>query len=206
MSNKDIPDKLQSIERLEALLDFLNARPNRYVRRSEIEKGLGKKFDNNALSYALGINDKLPPANKAGIPDPKECHTASYLADIAQIRQTKFIDVEMVYVNHSKSKQKENGYMLTPRGIELLNQIHSVKYSKGILTSSKNLEWLTWILILATIVLLLVTLPNSFGTICGSNTICNGFGRLVETAFSLILIALILWKLIIIPVWKVLKP
>ena len=105
--------KLDSTEKLEALLNLLNKESNRYMSVTEIEGRLGNKFDGLVLLYAEGLNDKLGPSNPFG------AHSTEYLADVAQIWQTKLIDRMDLIVNG----KTENCYMIKVKGIEVLNQL-----------------------------------------------------------------------------------
>jgi hypothetical protein len=153
--SQTIPPKLKSLEKLEVLLEILNEQSDRYVPDSELKTRFkehlnpNKKLDdttiensfNNTKVYALGINDKV------GRPS---IDTPEYLAAIAQIWQTKLIDMEQLTING----KKENCYMITIKGIEVLNQLRNSKYSKDLLISSKRLEILTMILIIFTVILI----------------------------------------------------
>ena len=146
--------KLESLEKLEVLLEILNEQSDRYTPDSELKTKFkerlnpNKKLDNTALensfnnttSYALGINDKV------GRP---LIDTPEYLAAIAQIWQTKLIDMQFPY-----EINKENCYMITIKGIEVLNHLRNSRHSKDLLISSKRLEILTMILIIFTAILI----------------------------------------------------
>ena len=153
--SQTIPPKLKSLEKLEVLLEILNEQSDRCIPDSELKTKFkerlnpNKKLDNTALensfnnttSYALGINDKV------GRP---LIDTPEYLAAIAQIWQTKLIDMKQLTING----KKENCYMITIKGIEVLNQLRNSRYSKDLLISSKRLEILTMILIIFTAILI----------------------------------------------------
>jgi hypothetical protein len=162
------PHKLESLDKLDVLLEILNERSDRYVPYDEIEKEFmkrvkaKKKFDVvglrdklvNVLSYAEGLRDDLPPANENGLPDQYVQHTASYLADIAQIRYTKLIDRTKLPLKVEGKTKEQDCYMITIRGIEVLNQLRNSIHSKELLISSKRLEILTIILIIFTAILI----------------------------------------------------
>jgi len=80
----------------------------------------------------------LAPNNKTGIPDQKAPQNAEYLADVAAIRQTKFIDMV--------SLGKENWYSITPRGIEFLSSLNLQKSSLRLEKSTLRLIALTGLL------------------------------------------------------------
>jgi len=80
----------------------------------------------------------LAPNNKTGILDQKAPQNAEYLADVAEIRQTKFIDM--------MSLGKENGYSITPKGIEFLNSLNLQKSSRRLEESTLKLIALTGLL------------------------------------------------------------
>ncbi len=121
---ENIPKRLESIAYLRTILEILNEESDRYVPKSEIKtKFLGrlnpnKELDdvalenslNNTLSYAEGINDKV------GRP---KVDTAEYLANVAQIWQTKLIEMEKLPING----KQEDCYMIKIKGIEVLNQM-----------------------------------------------------------------------------------
>ena len=152
--SQTILPKLKSLEKLEVLLEILNEQSDRYIPDSELKTKFkerlnpNKKLDNTALEnsfnntiiYALGINDKV------GRP---LIDTPEYLAAIAQIWQTKLIDMQFPY-----EINKENCYMITIKGIEVLNHLRNSRHSKDLLISSKRLEILTMILIIFTAILI----------------------------------------------------
>lgn len=153
--SQTIPPKLKSLEKLEVLLEILNEQSDRRIPDSELETKFkerlnpNKKLDNTALdnsfkntkNYALGINDKVGRPLR---------DTPEYLAAIAQIWQTKLIDMEQFTIEGKKA----NCYMITIRGIEVLNQLRNSRHSKELLISSKRLEILTIILIIFTAILI----------------------------------------------------
>ena len=195
MPRSRLPPKLKSVDKLEAFLTFLSNNPNRYVPRGDIEKALKDKFDNNVIAYALGLNDRVAPPNRSGIPDPNARQTASYLADIAQIRQTKLIDVKMVYLDYPRSRTQQDGYILTGKGIEVLNQLQLKR-------SSQNLEFLTMILIIGTILLVIIAYPNFVATTCSTyykdQTMlsgCNNIGAITEIVMLILLVFTVVWKI-----------
>lgn len=162
------PHKLESLEKLKILLEILNEQSDRYVPYDEIEKEFMKRVNSkkrfdvvdlrnklvNVLSYAEGLRDDLPPANDKGLPDQYVPHTASYLADIAQIRYTKLIDRIRLPLKVEGKTKEQDCYMVTIRGIEVLNQLRNSSHSKELLISSKRLEILTIILIIFTAILI----------------------------------------------------
>ncbi len=157
--SQTIPPKLKSLEKLEVLLEILNEKSDRYIPDSELKTKFkerlnpNKKLDNTALEnsfnntiiYALGINDKV------GRP---LIDTPEYLAAIAQIWQTKLIDMEQLPIEG----RKENCYMITIRGIEVLNQLRNSRHSKGLLKSSRRLEMLARVTGLLTIFLIVMAI------------------------------------------------
>jgi len=147
--------KLKSVEHLGALLEILNDEPDRYVPLSELKKKFKEKLDpnnelddnalialnnslNNTLSYAEGINDRLAP--------PNSIHTPAYLADVAQIWQTKLIDREVQTVNG----KKEDCYMIKIKGIEVLNQL---QLNKNIIKFNETSKGASDMIIILTIFL-----------------------------------------------------
>lgn len=164
--------KLESLEKLEVLLEILNEQSDRYVPYGEIEKEFmkrvnsKKRFDEvdlrnklvNVLSYAEGLRDDLPPTNEKGLPDQYVPHTASYLADIAQIRQTKLIDRMRLPLKVEGKTKEQDCYMITIRGIEVLNLLRNSRYSKGLLVSSRRLEILARVTGILTIFLIVMTI------------------------------------------------
>ena len=157
--SQTILPKLKSLEKLEVLLEILNEKSDRYMPDSELKTEFkerlnpNKKLDNTALensfnntiTYALGINDKV------GRP---LIDTPEYLAAIAQIWQTKLIDMEQLPIEG----KKENCYMITISGIKVLNQLRNSRHSKGLLTSSRRLEMLARVTGLLTIFLIAITI------------------------------------------------
>ena len=97
--------KLEGTDKQEMILEILKVQPERYVPVMEIEEKFFRKLDpwgkqdptalrnmiSSALVYASGLNDRLPPPNKEGVPDRLAPQTVSYLADIAMIWQTQLI-------------------------------------------------------------------------------------------------------------------
>jgi hypothetical protein len=153
--SQTIQPKLESLKKLEVLLEILNEQSDGYIPDNELKTKFkerlnpNKKLDdtrlenifNNTITYALGLNDKV------GRPI---VHTPEYLAAIAQIWQTKLIDLMPV----SNEINKENCYMITIKGIEVLNQLRNSRHSKELLILSKRLEILTIILIIFTAILI----------------------------------------------------
>ena len=172
--SKKLP-KLKSLEKLEVLLEILNEQSDRYVSYDEIEKEFiervnsRKKFDEgdfknkliNTLLYSEGLPE-LPPANTKGIPKQNIPHTASYLADIAQIRYTKLIDRMRLQLKVEGKTKEQDCYMITVRGIEVLNHLRNSRHSKELSESSRRLEKLTFVLIIFTFILIVTkSLPVS---------------------------------------------
>ena len=195
-SQKTIPPKLKSLEKLEALLEILNEQSDRYVPDSELKTKFkehlnpNKKLDDTALEnsfnntkvYALGINDKV------GRP---KTDTPQYLAAVAQIWQTKLIDLEQFDING----KKENCYMITIRGIEVLNHLRNSRHSKGLLESSRRLEILTFVLIAFTGYLIVYSVASIIIN-CKGESACYtyplevGFGTVIVIA---ILVFMLHW-------------
>jgi hypothetical protein len=203
------PPRLESLEKLWILLESLNEQPDRYVPYDEIEKEFmkrlnhKKKFDEvdlrnklvNVLSYAEGLRDDLPPANEKGLPDQYVPHTTSFFADIAQIRQTKLIDRMRLPLKEDGKTREQDCYMITIRGIEVLNHLRNSRHSEGLLASSKRLEILTLALLVFTGYLIVYSI-TSIMISCKGETSCYsyplevGFGTVVTI---IILIAIVLF-------------
>ena len=199
--SQTIPPKLKSLEKLEVLLEILNEKSDRYMPDSELKTEFkerlnpNKKLDNTALensfnntiTYALGINDKV------GRP---LIDTPEYLAAIAQIWQTKLIDMEQLPIEG----KKENCYMITIRGIEVLNQLRNSRHSKGLLTSSRRLEILTLALIAFTGYLIVYSVASIMIT-CSGNAVCYtyplevGFGVVITIAVLILILYFLYLKL-----------
>ncbi len=191
--------KLESIDALKSLLEILNEQVDRYVPYEEIEKLYNKRLiskekDNvarsnhlkNALLYAQGINVLAPP-NKKGVPDVRAPHTASYLADVAQIMQTRLIE------RFDNPTTHEQGYKITISGMELLNQLKfgdSIEKIKG---SSLRLENLTKVLMLFTAFLILTSFSILY--IDTNGNLLKIFWSIVF-GFSLVLVLLITWHVV----------
>ena len=156
--------------------------PNKKLDDTTIENSF-----NNTKVYALGINDKV------GRP---LIDTPEYLAAIAQIWQTKLIDLEQFDING----KKENCYMITIRGIEVLNNLRNSRHSKGLLTSSRRLEILTLALIAFTGYLIVYSVASIMIT-CNGNAVCYtyplevGFGVVITIAVLIIILYFLYLKL-----------
>lgn len=156
-----LPKKLKNVDHLRALLEILNENPDRYVPLSELKIKFKEKLDpdneladgvldnslNNTLSFAVGINDKV------GRP---KFDTPAYLADIAQIWQTKLIEDEQFTIEG----KKEWRYMIKIKGIEVLNQLelnkNIVSFNQSSDRASRSIGILTIFLVaLAAIQILL---------------------------------------------------
>ena len=156
-----IPSKLKSIEHLQTILEILNGHPDEYLPLSKLETefkerlNLKDKLDQialhnslqNTLIFAEGINDKI------GRP---KTDTPEYLGAIAQIWQTKLIDMEPLSVNG----KEENCYMIKIKGIEVLNKLqlneNIIKFNRSSDKASTALGVLTIFLVaLAAIQILL---------------------------------------------------
>jgi len=147
-----IKHNLNLLDLLYKFLTILNNQPARYIPESEFRKIFSRsvrKFGytdeneiNNIFNTLLvdfqGLNAGLAPNNKTGIPDQKAPQDAEYLADVAEIRQTKFIDM--------MSLGKENRYSITPKGIEFLNSLNLQKSSLRLEESTLKLITLTGLL------------------------------------------------------------
>lgn len=156
--SKKLPN-LESLEKLNVLLEILNEQSDRYIPDSELKTRFkerlnpNKKLDNialensfnNLITYALGLNDKLSPPS---------IHTSEYLAAIAQIWQTKLIEMIQLPLDG----KEENCYMITVRGIEVLNHLRNSRHSKEMLSSSKRIELLARVTGILTIFLITITL------------------------------------------------
>jgi len=147
-----IKHNLNLLDFLYKFLTILNNQPARYMPESEFRKIFSRsvrKFGytdeneiNNIFNTLLvdfqGLNAGLAPNDKTGIPDQKAPQNAEYLADVAEIRQTKFIDM--------LSLGKENGYSITPKGIEFLSSLNLQKSSLRLEKSTLRLIELTGLL------------------------------------------------------------
>ena len=199
--SQTILPKLKSLEKLEVLLEILNEQSDGYIPDSELKTRFkehlnpNKKLDNTSLEnsfnnttiYALGINDKV------GRP---LIDTPEYLAAIAQIWQTKLIDMEQLTING----KKENCYMITIKGIEVLNNLRNSRHSKGLLTSSRRLEILTLALIAFTGYLIVYSVASIMIT-CNGNAVCYtyplevGFGVVITIAVLILILYFLYLKL-----------
>jgi hypothetical protein len=158
------PPKLESLEKLEVLLEILNEQSDKYVPYNEIEKEFMKRVNSkkkfnevdlrnklvNILNYAAGyLRDDVPLSNETG----SGLSYVAYLADITQIRNAKLV----IWWRCSKKGGKtrdQDCYMITLRGVEVLNHLRNSRHSKDLLISSKRLEILTIILIIFTAILI----------------------------------------------------
>ena len=200
--------KLESLEKLEVLLEILNEQSDRYVPYDEIEREFMKRLNSrkkfsevdlrnklvNILFYSEGLPE-LPPANAKGIPEQNVPHTASYLADIAQIRQTKLIERMRLPLKEDSKTKEQDCYMITIRGIEVLNHLRNSRHSKGLLESSRRLEILTFVLIAFTGYLIVYSVASIIIN-CKGESACYtyplevGFGTVIVIA---ILVFMLHW-------------
>ncbi len=112
---------------LAALLEALDeGYPIHYISKATLMAKLGDKYNENLLGQLTGII--APPPQGGQVGDP------AYLAQRAQIAQTCFIVRWEHPTDHSEN------YMLTARGVELLNQIRLAKSAQAISESSKQLS------------------------------------------------------------------
>ena len=156
--------KLDSTDILQNVLEVLNSQPYRYIPISEIEEKFNnivnkrKKYDvidiknklQLTLTTAMGLNDQLLPS--------KGVDTTSHLADIAAIWQTKLAIYYRIPMEENGKKIEQECYMISFRGVEILNSLKNTKNTKRLARSSKVLEVLTVILSALTAFLIYSTL------------------------------------------------
>ena len=153
----------------------------------------------NILSYSEGLPE-LPPANTKGIPEQNIPHNASYLADIAQIRYTKLIDRMRLPLQVEGKTKEQDCYMITVRGIEVLNHLRNSRHSKGLLASSKRLEILTLALIAFTGYLIVYSVASIMiscngKSACYSYPLMVGFGTVIVIAILFLILYWVYSKL-----------
>ena len=162
------PPNLESLEKLEVLLEILNERSDRYVPYDEIEKEFMKRVNSkkefteedlknklkNVLSYAAGsLRDDVPLSNESG----SGLSYVAYLADITQIRNAKLV-IWLRCLKEGGKTRDQDCYMITIRGIEVLNHLRNSGHSKGLLESSRRLEILARVTGILTIFLIVMAI------------------------------------------------
>ncbi len=163
-----------SVEKYEALLELLDRNPNRFITDDEIKHSLGRRFDANTLIDAQGY--RIPEITNAELNKKSNQELAVYMGALAQVKQTQLITLWTNPNTHIP------GYRITLKGIEVLSQIRGVR-------SSRNLEKLTAVLFLVTLVLIVTSLPtmlSSWQTLSPTNSI-------ILFVVLIILLGAILW-------------
>ena len=150
----DVPEEVKHVKKLEALLDYFNSHPNRIIPESEIKNALGDKFDGNTLTSASGIPESSVFISNNELIKKNNFERATYYANLAKIRETSLIKLWPPEVGGTQ------GYTITPRGIEVLNELqlnkNIIKFNESSDRASRAIAILTIFLVaLAAIQILL---------------------------------------------------
>ena len=131
-----------TLKNIEKLLCFLNSKPDKF----EPESSLREQVEDygNTLAEAQGYT--VPPITNAEYNALSAYEKGICAGALAQARQTQYVE------HWTNAKTHETGYKLTLRGAEVLNQMKGVR-------SSRNLEKLTGVLFVITLVLFATNLP-----------------------------------------------
>lgn len=156
--------KLESAEILQNVLEVLNAQPYRYIPFREIEEEFNNAVNKRKKYDAIDIRNKLQLTltNATGLNDQLQPHmgvdTTSHLADIAAIWQTKLVIYMRLPLEEKGKKTEQECYMISFRGVEILNSLKNTNNTKRLARSSKILEVLTAILSILTAALIYSTI------------------------------------------------
>ena len=166
------PDELgerTTLKNIEKLLNFLNSKPDTFAPESDLRKQLGVDYG-NTLTEAQGYT--APSISNAEYNALSAYEKGIYAGALAQARQTQYVE------HWTNLKTQETGYKLTLRGAEALNSMKGVR-------SSRNLEKLTGVLFVITLVLLTTNLPVMLAA-------WNGLGTWTKLLLFVVIIILLI--------------